>query len=119
MTTGEEQMENELPELKKLYSDLWEDARTLIKDMSNNIRMIGFFGFVLLCMAISALGSADASYSRIIAGTPRIFDYLYLVSGAVGTIAGLVGGVLMIRYYLLIKNRYARVLELEKKLEQR
>ena len=119
MTTGEEQMENELPELKKLYTNLWEDARTLVKDISHNIRMIGFFGFMLLAMAIMELGSADASYSRITAGVPRTFDYLYLVGGAVGTIAGLVGGILMIRYYLLMKNRYARVLELEKKLEQR
>lgn len=119
MTTGEEQMENELPELKKLYSNLWDDARTLVKDMSNSIRMIGFFGVMLLGMSIMELGSADASYSRIIAGAPRTFDYLYLVGGALGAIVGLVGGILMIRYYLLLKDRYSRVLEMEKKLEKR
>jgi hypothetical protein len=119
MTTGEEKMENELPELKKLYTNLWEDARTLVKDISHNIRMIGFFGFMLLAMAIMELGSADASYSRIIAGVPRTFDYLYFVGGIVGSIAGLLGGILMIRYYFKLKDRYARVLDLESKLEQR
>ena len=119
MTTGEEQMENELPELKNLYSSLWEDARTLVKDMAYNIRMIGFFGIMLLSMSIMELGSADASWSRITTGVPRTFDYVYLVGGVVGTIVCIVGGILMIRYYYLLKNRYSRVIELEKKLEKR
>jgi len=119
MTTGEEQMEKELPELKTLYENLWEDARTLVKDLSHSIRMIGFFGVVMLAMSIAQLSFADASYSRIIAGTPRIFDYLYLIGGAVGVVVFLIGGVAMIRYYFVLKKRYARVIDLEKKLEKR
>lgn len=107
----------ELTPLKKVYDELWRDARTMIKDMHASIRIVFFFGWMLFVVAILQLLSAHQSYMRIVEGSTRGLDYFYLVFMVGNAVFLIIAGVGMIYYYKMLKNRYARVIQLEKTLE--
>ena len=109
--------EMELTPLKKVYDELWRDAKTMIKDMHAGIRMVFFFGQMLFAVAVLELASAAQMYGRIVEGSTRGLDYFYLVVMLGSAVFLIFVGVLMIRYYQILKNRYARVIQLETTLE--
>lgn len=110
-------MENEeLTALKTLYDELWSDARTMIKDLNKSITSIFLFGVVLICMAPINLSTVTDMYSKIAAGSTSALNYFYLVTISLGVIVSLVAGVMMLRYYSQLRNRYAKLIELEKTL---
>jgi len=109
--------EMELTPLKKVYDELWRDAKTMIKDMHAGIRMFFFFGWMLFVVAALELLSAHQTYRRIVAGSMRGLDYFYLIFMLGSAVFLIVAGVLMIHYYKTLKNRYARVIQLEKTIE--
>ena len=109
--------EMELTPLKKVYDELWRDAKTMIKDMNASIKMVFFCGWLLFVVASLELLSAHQTYVRIAEGSTRGLDYFYLVM-MLGSAVFLIGaGVLMIRYYKTLKNRYASVIQLKKTIE--
>jgi len=108
--------DEELAQLKKLYDELWRDARTMIKDLNNSVTSIFLFGVVLVCMAPINLSTVIDMYSKIAAGSTSALNYFYLVSISLGVLVCLAAGVMMLRYYFQLKNRYAKVIELEKAL---
>ncbi len=108
--------DEELAQLKKVYDELWRDARTMIKDLNNSVTMIFLFGVVMLAMAVIEFGTAVDMYSKIAAGSTSVFHYFYLAGSSLGILVSLAAGVTMLRYYFQMKNRYAKVIELEKAL---
>jgi len=45
-------MEDEtLAQLKTVYNELWRDAKTMIKDMNRNIKMVSLFGLAMFVIA--------------------------------------------------------------------
>jgi hypothetical protein len=54
---------------------------------------------------------------KILGGSTRALDYFYLVAISLGVVIMIVGGIGTLRGYNELKARYARVIELEKRLE--
>ena len=107
----------ELAELKTLYDDLWHDARTMIKDLNTSITSIFLFGVTLLALAPIEFGTAVEMYAKIAAaGFTWTLNYIYLAGSSFCIVVSIPAGILMLRYYFQLKNRYAKVLELEKAL---
>jgi hypothetical protein len=108
--------DEELAQLKKLYDELWRDARTMIKDLNRSVTSIFLFGVVMLAMAVIEFGTAVNMYSKIAAGSTLVLNYFYFACSSFGVVVSLAAGVMMLRYYFQLKNRYAKVIELEKVL---
>jgi len=109
--------DEELSELKKVYDELWRDAKTLIKDMNSNITTVFLFGITMLALSIIEIGTATEMYSRIAAGSTEALDFFYLAATAFGSIVSAIAGVMMLRWYSKLKNRYANLIQLEKTIE--
>jgi len=109
--------DKELPELKALYDELWSDAKTMIKDMNNSITMVFLFGLTMFAIFPISMGTAIEMYSKIVSGTARALDYFYLVAIAFGSAVTVVAGIMMLRWYYKLKNRYAKLIQLEKTIE--
>jgi hypothetical protein len=111
-------MENkELAQLKTVYDELWSDAKTMIKDMNRSITMVFLFGVTMFAIVPIEMGTLLEMYSKVASGSARALDYLYLAAGAVGSVVMVVAGVMMIRWYYKLKNRYAKLIQLEKTIE--
>ncbi len=109
--------DEELAQLKTVYDELWSDARTMVKDMNRSIRSVYLSGFFMLLMAAMQALSAHQVYMKIIEGSTRWLDQFYLYSISLGVIVMAIGGIYTLRTYNELKNRYARLAELEKTLE--
>ncbi len=107
----------DLTPLKNLYDELWRDAKTMIKDMNKGIKVVFFFGIVMFALVPIELGTTIRTYASISAGSTRWLDHLYLVGTAIGSVACLLAGVTYMRWYFMLKTRYANLIELEKTLE--
>jgi len=103
--------------LKTVYDELWSDARTMVKDMNRSIRSVYLSGFFMLLMACMQALSAHQVYMKIIEGSTRWLDQFYLYAISLGVIVMAIGGIYTLRTYNELKNRYARLAELEKTLE--
>ena len=109
--------DEELPELKALYDELWSDARTMIKDMKRSIYLYVFTGFITLVFSVIMIGSAISNWSKIFSQNIGTFTYLYAIASTFGSVMYTAFGVLSIYWYNKLKNRYSRLIELEKTLE--
>ena len=110
-------MENEeLPDLKAVYDELWSDARTMVKDVNKSITTVFILGLTMLILAPVEFGTAVEMYAKITSGPARWLDYIYMFGGAVGTVVSAVCGVAMIRWHNTLKGRYANLIELVKNL---
>ena len=103
--------------MKTVYDELWSDARTMVKDMNRSIRSVYLSGFFMLLMACMQALSAHQVYMKIIEGSTRWLDQFYLYAISLGVIVMAIGGIYTLRTYNELKNRYARLAELEKTLE--
>jgi hypothetical protein len=111
-------MENEkLSDLKTVYDELWRDARTMVKDMNRTIKSVFFLGFMMIVFAGMQFLSAHQVYMKILGGSTRALDYFYLVAISLGVVIMIVGGIWTLLSYNELKNRYARVIEMEKRNE--
>lgn len=111
-------MENdELPQLKTVYDELWRDAKTMIKDMTRSIKAVFFTGYMMLTIALLTFLSAHQTYMKIVLGSTRTLDYFYLIAESFGVVIMIVAGIWCIRIYYKLKNRYRRLIQLEKAIE--
>jgi len=111
-------MEDEkLVQLKTLYDELWSDARTMIKDLNRGITSVFFFGIVMVALFFIEIGTVIEMYSKIASGSTRALDYFYLVATAFGSVVAPIAGIMYLRFYFRLKNRYAKLIQLEKTLE--
>ena len=106
--------DKELPELRALYDELWSDARTMIKDMNRSISTYLFAGFITLVFSAIMIGTAISDWNKILTGNASTLTYLYAIAGTLGSVIYVAIGVLLLYWYNKLKNRYARLIQLEK-----
>jgi len=107
-------MENgDLTQLKLVYDELWHDARTMVRDMNRSIKSVFLSGIFMLVTAVMQTLSAHQVYMTILGGSTRWLDQFYLYAISLGVIIMVVGGVVTLRSYYVLKNRYVRLSELE------
>ncbi|MFC1803616.1 hypothetical protein ACFL0D_06585 [Thermoproteota archaeon] len=111
-------MENsDLTQLKLVYDELWRDARTMVRDMNRSIKSVYISGIFMLVTAVMQTLSAHQVYMKILGGSTRWLDQFYLYAISLGVVIMFVGGIVTLRSYYELKNRYVRLSELEKTLE--
>jgi len=109
--------DKELPELKALYDELWSNARTMIKDMKRSIFVYLFTGFITLAFSVIMIGTAISDWSKILSGTASNLTYLYAIAGTLGSVIYVAFGFLLLYWYNKLKNRYSRLIKLEKTIK--
>jgi hypothetical protein len=109
--------EKNLPELKKLYDELWSNARTMIKDMNRSISIYFFTGVITLAFSAIMIGTAVSNWNNILSGTTIDFTYLYAIATTVGSLCNVAFGISLFYWYNKLKNRYSRLIQLEKTIE--
>ena len=112
-----ENEEKELKQLKTLYDELWEDARTMIKDMSRSVSVYFWTGLTIVFLSIPVFGNAMRSLQSVLGGSTGAFDYFYLGAQLVFTIVLVLFGATLLRWYFKLKNRYSRLVQMEKTIE--
>jgi len=109
--------DEELTPLKTLYDELWSDAKTMIKDMNRSISMYFFAGLMGLAMSVVAFGSTISNIAKILSGAAGALEYFYAISTSLGSVILVIYGISMLRWYNKLKNRYSRLMQMEKTIE--
>ena len=109
--------DKELPKLKVLYDELWSNARTMIKDMRQSIFIYLFTGFITLAFSSIMIGTAISDWNKILTGTATNLTYFYVIMEIPGAVAYVAFGVFLIYWYIKLKNRYSRLIRLEKAIK--
>lgn len=107
---------NDIGELKTLYDELWQDARTLVKDMNRSIWVYLFGGIMTLLMAFISVVTTLSNILLVLGGEARTLEYIYAAGGLIGTLVMAYVGIYLLVWYFRLKKRYSRLLEMEKKL---
>ena len=109
--------DEELVQLKKVYDELWSDARTMIKDMKRSIYLYSFTGFLTLVFSAIMIGSAISNWNKILLGDVSPLNYVYAIASTFGVVIYVAFGILLIYWYNKLRKRYSRLILLEKTLE--
>jgi len=109
--------DKELPELKALYDELWTNARTMIKDMKKSIFVYLFAGFIILVFSAIMIGTAISDWNKILSGSASTLTYFYAIVETPGAVFYVAFGVALLYWYNKLKSRYARLIQLEKTIE--
>jgi len=109
--------EKELPELKSLYDELWSNARTMIKDMKRSIFIYLFTGFITLAFSAIMIGTAISDWNKILSGNASTLTYFYAIVETPGAVFYVAFGVVLLYWYNKLRNRYARLIRLEKTIK--
>ena len=104
----------ELPELKTLYDELWSDAKTMIKDMKSSISLYFFTGLMTLFFSVVMIGTALSGWEKILSGAAEPLTYFYAIAETFGTAIYVAFGCTLLYLYNKLKNRYAKLIQLEK-----
>ena len=109
--------DKELTGLKTLYGELWSDARTMIKDMKRSIFVYLFTGFITLAFSAIMIGTAISDWNKILSGSASTLTYFYAIVETPGAVFYVAFGVFLLYWYNKLRNRYARLIRLEKTIE--
>ena len=109
--------DEELVQLKKVYDELWSDARTMIKDMKRSIYLYSFTGFLTLVFSVIMIGSAISNWNQILLGGASPLNYIYAIASTFGVVIYVVFGILLIYWHNKLRKKYSRLIQLEKTLE--
>jgi hypothetical protein len=109
--------DKDLPELKALYEELWTHARTMIKDMNRSIFIYLFTGFITLAFSTIMIGTAISDWTKILSGTASTLTYIYAIAGTLGAVVYPAFGVALLYWFNKLRKRYARLIRLEKTIE--
>jgi hypothetical protein len=108
-------MENEeLAQLKTVYDELWSDAKTMIKDMKRSISIYFFTGFITLALSVVITVTAISDWNKILSGSASTLTYFYAIAETLGAVSNVAFGIGLLYWYNKLKNRYARLIRLEK-----
>jgi len=108
--------EKELPQLKALYDELWSDARTMIKDMNKSIYVYLFAGFLSLVFSAIMIGSGISNWNKILSGDASALTHLYVIAETFGSVAYVVFGITLLRWYQKLRGRYSKLIKMEENL---
>lgn len=109
--------EEELLKLKTLYNELWRDAKTMIRDMSQSISMYRFSGYLVLAFCFYSIYYVFNGCMMILAGNTNWFAYLSIIVGALATVYFIYSGIRLLRWHSKLKKRYARLIQMEETIE--
>jgi len=109
--------DKELPQLKALYDELWSDARTMIKDMKKSIFVYLFTGFITLVFSAIMIGTAISDWNKILSGGASTLTYFYAIVETPGAAFYVAFGVILLYWHNKLKNRYSKLIKMEKELE--
>ncbi len=109
--------DEELAQLKTVYDELWSDARTMIKDMKKSIYLYLFTGFITLVFSVIMIGTAISDWNKILLGDASTLTYFYAIVGTLGAVFYVAFGVVLLYWHNKLKSRYAKLIQLEKALE--
>jgi hypothetical protein len=109
--------DNELAELKELYDELWNDGRTMIKDMNRSIYVYLFAGFITFVFSLIIIGTAFSDWNKILTGSATNLTYFYAVMEIPGAVLYVAFGVFLIYWYNKLKKRYSRLIHLERTIK--
>ncbi|MDH5390017.1 MAG: hypothetical protein OEX10_02560 [Candidatus Bathyarchaeota archaeon] len=107
----------EISKLNEVYEELWKDAKTLIKDMKDGILMYRFSSILIFLMAVLTFSLFINYFSRILAGSTALWDIFNVGTEIFAIFFFIILGYRLFRFYNKLKDRYAKLLELEKDLE--
>ena len=108
--------DEELPQLKTLYDELWSDARTMIKDMNKSIFVYLFAGFLALVFSTILIGTAISNWNKVLAGNSNTLTYIYVTAETFGSVVYVMFGIALLYWYRKLKNRYSKLIKMEKNL---
>ena len=108
--------DEELPQLKALYDELWSDARTMIKDMNKSIFVYLFAGFLTLVFSTIMIGSGISNWSKIFSGDASTLTYFYVIAETFGSVVYVVFGIALLYWYCKLRGRYSKLIKMEKSL---
>ena len=86
----------ELPQLKALYDELWNAARSLIKDMNKSIYV--------------------SNWNKIFSGDTNTLTYLYVTAETFGSFVYVAFGIALLYWYRKLKGRYSKLIKMEESL---
>jgi len=109
--------EEEMLQLRKLYDELWHDAKTLIRDMKEGISMYKFSGLILLAFSFVYFQFVYGGSLKILAGSTDFMDYIITLAGIFGMVFFVLFGIRLLRWYYRLKGRYTKLLQMEKTIE--
>ena len=106
----------ELPQLKELYDELWNDARSLIKDMNKSIYVYLFAGFLSLVFSVVMIGSGVSNWNKIFSGDANTLTYVYVIAETFGSFVYVAFGIALLHWYRKLKGRYSKLIKMEESL---
>ena len=109
--------EEEIPQLRAIYDELWHDAKTLIRDMSDSISMYKFSGILLILLSMMTIPTVMDNTLEILTGSIDLLNYLTLFFGVFAMGFFILIGWRLLRWYYMLKERYAKLLQMEKEIE--
>lgn len=109
--------EEEIPQLRAIYDELWHDAKTLIRDMSDSISMYKFSGILLILLSMMTIPTVMDNTLEILTGSIDLLNYLTLFFGVFTMGFFILIGWRLLRWYYRLKERYAKLLQMEKEIE--
>ena len=106
--------DKKLEDLKTIYDELWSDAKVLVKDMRKSVYVYLYAGLVTLIVALSSVISATPFYTLILIGKGNLLTWAFVIFEIIATIFVIAFGIRFIRWFLTLKKRYSKLIEMEK-----
>ncbi len=106
----------ELPQLKELYDELWNDARNIIRDMNKSIYVYLFAGFLSLVFSVIMIGSGISNWNKIFSGDTNTLTYVYVIAETFGSFIYVAFGIAFLYWYRKLKGRYSKLVKMEESL---
>ena len=108
--------DEELTQLKELYDELWNDARSLIKDMNKSIYVYLFAGFLSLVFSAIMIGSGISNWNKVFSGDTDTLTYVYVIAETFGSVIYVAFGITLLYWYRKLKGRYSKLIKMEQSL---
>ena len=106
----------ELPQLKALYDELWSDARTMIKDMNKSIFVYLFAGILSLVFSAITIGSGISNWNKIFLGDASTLTYVYVIAETFGSVIYVMFGITLLYWFRKLSVRYSKLIKMEQNL---
>jgi hypothetical protein len=106
--------ERDLDSLGALYSELWEDARTLVADMNQSIAVYRIAGLFIAISGVVLLAFAVAGWLKVLGGWYGFYDFIFTIAATICSLAQLVMGPFLLYWYDKLRKRYVNLASMEK-----